>query len=238
MRALIINGAAGEIGSKIASGCIEKGLFGRYILLCRDAGRLPGGLADAEGVSVVGYEMSGVYGDESVIASESLEGCDELDLVLSAFTIEPIRKAWEIGSGELEANLKVNVLGQVRLINNCVRIAEEKGMKLRIVFIDSGAAYHPLKGWSLYCASKAYMDMYLRCVKEESGADVVLYDPGVVDTGMQATIRESSEDDFDRVEEFRGYKERGILNSPMDVAENIIERYLVSWTATEITEEY
>jgi NAD(P)-dependent dehydrogenase (short-subunit alcohol dehydrogenase family) len=51
-----------------------------------------------------------------------------------------------------------------------------------------------MEGWSAYCSSKAGVAMLTRCVDKEYGEQGVRifgFAPGVVDTGMQGSIRES-----------------------------------------------
>jgi NAD(P)-dependent dehydrogenase (short-subunit alcohol dehydrogenase family) len=70
-------------------------------------------------------------------------------------------------------------------------LAEKGGA---VVNISSGAASHPMEGWSAYCASKAAVAMLTRSVAHEYGSQGVLsfgYRPGVVDTDMQGRIRAS-----------------------------------------------
>ena len=90
----------------------------------------------------------------------------------------------------------------------------------------------------MYCAGKAYINMFLRVFSKENEVPVVLYDPGVVDTKMQEIIRNSSVHDFPQVETFKNFHSSHRLNSPNDVAEDIWERYLLKWTANELRECY
>src|SRR5690606_20395126 len=71
-----------------------------------------------------------------------------------------------------------------------------------IVNISSGAAHSPLEGWSAYCASKAALAMLTRSVHLEladAGVFAYGFQPGVVDTGMQATIRASGVNEVSRL---------------------------------------
>ncbi|MGK9939449.1 SDR family NAD(P)-dependent oxidoreductase, partial [Salmonella enterica subsp. enterica] len=86
----------------------------------------------------------------------------------------------------------------------------------------SGAARRPVEGWSAYCAGKAALDMFARSVnaeyaslRAERGVRAVALAPGVVDTGMQAAIREA---DFAQVERFRSLKANAQLTSPDEAA--------------------
>ena len=60
--------------------------------------------------------------------------------------------------------------------------------------MSSGAAHRALEGWSAYCAGKAGLAMLTRSLHLEArraGVRVHGFQPGVVDTDMQAPIRHS-----------------------------------------------
>ncbi|KAF4575019.1 hypothetical protein EYR36_006375 [Pleurotus pulmonarius] len=62
----------------------------------------------------------------------------------------------------------------------------------RVVFVSSGAAFKGYAGWAPYCASKAAMNSLCRTLaEEEPNVTSVALRPGMVDTGMQTTIRDS-----------------------------------------------
>ena len=159
-------------------------------------------------------------------------------MVLAAFTIQPISTIGNIDNQKIRANINTNIFSQINMLQQYVQYAEKEGKNIKIISLDSGAAYSPLKGWSMYCCGKAYMSMFLKCLMLEKKCSVVLYDPGVVDTDMQAYIRTAREDVFDRVEEFREYQSSGKLHSVQEVAENIYERYIVSWNPKSIMERF
>jgi benzil reductase ((S)-benzoin forming) len=94
-----------------------------------------------------------------------------------------------------------------------------------VLAISSGAARRPVEGWSAYCAGKAGLDMFVRSVNAEYASAAaersvraVALAPGVVDTGMQESIRSA---DFAQVQRFRDLKENNQLSNPDDVAVRI-----------------
>lgn len=52
---------------------------------------------------------------------------------------------------------------------------------------------------------------------------VIAFSPGVMDTDMQGTIRSSSEEAFADVENFKRYKEQGMLRDTDTVAGVLVE---------------
>ena len=159
-------------------------------------------------------------------------------LVLNAFDISPIKMAVELTTEDISKNIDFNIAKQIETVLKAWEFARYQNVSLKIVSIDSGAAYRPICGWSMYCAGKAYINMFLKVFSKENEIPIVLYDPGVVDTNMQETIRSSDIHDFPLVETFKNYHSLHQLNSPADVAEDIWERYLSKWTAKEFCERF
>lgn len=92
-----------------------------------------------------------------------------------------------------------------------------------IVNISSGAAKRAVPSWGAYCASKAGMDIFAETLNEEikelgKMTKVFNIAPGVVDTGMQDTIRGSGARNFSSHQNFVDLKENNELRSPEEVA--------------------
>jgi len=63
-----------------------------------------------------------------------------------------------------------------------------------IITVSSGAAHHPMEGWSHYCSSKAAAAMLTRCIDMEArdaGIRAMGLSPGTVATEMQVIIKAS-----------------------------------------------
>lgn len=117
--------------------------------------------------------------------------------------------------------INVNVTAPI-LLSNAVLQARPDGVPVRIVHISSGAGRRPLEGWSVYCASKAAVDMHANTVAAEgiAGVRIAAIAPGVVDTDMQGLIRSSN--GFPSRDDFVAMKQRGDLLSPDESARRIL----------------
>jgi NAD(P)-dependent dehydrogenase (short-subunit alcohol dehydrogenase family) len=78
-----------------------------------------------------------------------------------------------------------------------------------------------------YCAAKAGMDHFSRCVALEqaalpNGARICALAPGVIDTDMQVQLRSADAERFPDRGNFVGLKEKGILSSPADAASRVL----------------
>lgn len=139
-------------------------------------------------------------------------------IVHNAATLEPAgplatldRKAF---AAHLETNLSAPLFITQALLPRLPRGA-------RVLHVSSGAAHHALNGWGPYCISKAALHMLTQCWNAELKAAGVLAGsarPGVVDTPMQATIRDLTPEAFPDVESFRRLKSEGALLPPETVA--------------------
>jgi NADP-dependent 3-hydroxy acid dehydrogenase YdfG len=97
---------------------------------------------------------------------------------------------------------------------------------LRILNISSGAAVTAYPGWSVYGGTKAGLDHFSRTVAAEQTGNAVkvvsLY-PGVIDTGMQETIRHSDPELFPNKERFDKLKSEGQLATPEATARRVLD---------------
>lgn len=99
-----------------------------------------------------------------------------------------------------------------------------KTTSFKCVFISSGAGKTPIASWASYCASKAAVDLFCQTIQLEeqqlgrTNFHCLSVAPGVVDTDMQAAIRDTKQTSFSEVDRFKEYKHSNQLYSPELVA--------------------
>ncbi len=147
-------------------------------------------------------------------------------LVNNAGTLGEMAYLGEKTDEDIAASFNVNLIAPAILLNKFIRQFAQHPAQKVIINITSGAATSPYDGWSVYCSSKAGIDMLTRVAVEERkqrGGDfhILAIAPGVVDTGMQNQIRETGEDKFSRVEKFHQLKSNNQLYKPEDVAKEL-----------------
>jgi len=147
-------------------------------------------------------------------------------LINNAGVIEPVAPLDRADPGEIERNLAVNLVAPMVLMRLFLGATEHVKLR-RVINISSGAGRRPIFGWSAYCAAKAGLDMATRVVALEAqvrglAIEAVSLAPGVIDTGMQGTVRSVSAEDFVDVERFRQMKAEGALRPADDVAADIL----------------
>lgn len=148
-------------------------------------------------------------------------------LVNNAGVVSPVGMLDRADTGELAANLVVNLVAPVVLMRRFLHAMATAAKVRRVINISSGAGRRAIFGWGAYCAAKAGLDMATRVAALEAqaahtGVEVVSLAPGVIDTAMQAVIRSSSPEEFVDVERFRQMKAAGELREPGDVADDIL----------------
>lgn len=145
-------------------------------------------------------------------------------LVNNAGVVEPIGPVEGLRTATLAASLQVNLASLMRLTAAFLEATDDAAGERRILSISSGAARHPIAGWAAYCAGKAAVDMFTRCIVDEQSrrpnpARACALAPGVLDTQMQQTIRSA---DFPSIERFRQLKAQGGLVAPEEAAARIV----------------
>ena len=188
---ILVCGASRGIGAAIAS--IAAGWKARVVITARSAQALA---SLAHQIEAAGGSALPIPGDSSKeadareIIQRTLETYGRLDaLVYNSGQIEPIAPLAETNLQDWEQSLRVNLLGAVLFTQLAIPSLRE--VRGRIVYISSGAAEDVIPGWSSYSTAKAAIDHLARILAEEEPAITTLaVRPGVVDTAMQATIRQ------------------------------------------------
>ena len=97
----------------------------------------------------------------------------------------------------------------------------------KVLNISSGLGRRAMASQAAYCAVKAGMDHFTRCLALEeaektNGAKVCSLAPGVIDTDMQVTLRSADVAVFPDQGRFAGLKTNGQLTSPADAAASVL----------------
>ena len=97
----------------------------------------------------------------------------------------------------------------------------------KVLNISSGLGRRAMASSASYCAVKAGMDHFTRCIALEetlvpNGARVCSLAPGVIDTDMQVQLRSADPARFPDVGNFVGLHAQGQLSSPTETATKIL----------------
>ncbi len=150
---------------------------------------------------------------------------DPITFVHNAGVLGGIGRFSELKNSSHIEIMQVNFNAGVTLFHKLIQQGNQK--PFTCVFISSGAGKRPIASWAGYCASKAAVDLFLQTVQEEenekehSNVQVYAFSPGVVNTGMQEKIRQSTLNQFSAVERFINFHKNDELKDASLVAEKI-----------------
>jgi benzil reductase ((S)-benzoin forming) len=159
---------------------------------------------------------------EKMIVLKDIIGKEDICFINNASSIEPIVKIEDIEEAAMDAVISLTIKSPILMMKYLLKNFQNN--KLTFVAISSGAAHRPISNWSLYCSSKAFIEMFFAVAKSEYNQyRFFTIDPGVMDTTMQKKIRET---DFPELLNFQNLRAEGKLKSPLDVAKQILTTVL------------
>jgi len=111
----------------------------------------------------------------------------------NAGMVDPIARVSDLAPADFDRTVAVNLHGAFYAVQAVLpgMIAAGGGC---VVQVSSGAAHRHLEGWTSYCVAKAGLWMLTQSLAAElapEGVSVYGFQPGTVDTEMQARIRQS-----------------------------------------------
>ncbi|WLR55677.1 (S)-benzoin forming benzil reductase [Mesobacillus subterraneus] len=234
MNYAIVTGASRGLGASAAQEFISKGI--PVITVSRNENSALKQAADNAVISYTHYscDLSSAQQVQSVFANiceEVFQHAENVYVINNAGVIEPIEVAGELDTSLVQTNIQVNLTAPILISNIFLQKAKENSSRVIIANVTSGAGERPIQGWSIYCSTKAAVNMFTMTagLELESNGDsskVIAFSPGLMDTDMQVTIRSSSEEAFADIDTFRNYKESGSLRSPDTVAGALVKLVL------------
>lgn len=225
----ILTGASRGLGAALARGLLAPDTH--LVTLARRTDDDLATLASAQGATLEQVAVDLADADAAAQVAERIFAAPPRDasrylLINNAGTVNPVANAAALTDpAAIGAAFTLNVTAVMLLTARFLAATQGLAAKRQIVNISSGAGRNPTAGWSVYCATKAALDMYTRVVNaehREHGVQAVSLAPGVVDTGMQETIRGSSVESFPALARFQDLKASGKLSSPEAVAQRIL----------------
>jgi NAD(P)-dependent dehydrogenase (short-subunit alcohol dehydrogenase family) len=140
-----------------------------------------------------GTRIAGIVADATDRAATVALMAPGFDIVVNnAGVITPIGHIDQVPIDDWAQNIEVNLISAFHVTQQAILRRPAAGVT--VVHLSSGAARNAMEGWSAYCAGKAGLAMLTRSVHLEfgtRGVRVFGFAPGVVDTGMQGSIRAS-----------------------------------------------
>jgi len=155
-----------------------------------------------------------------------------VSLINNAGVIPPIVPLRESNPADLALALRVGLEAPMALSAAFLGGTHSWPVPRKVLNISSGLGRYPMASQAGYCAAKAGMDHFTRCLALDealhaNGAKVCALAPGVIDTDMQVQLRGAAGEAFPDQSKFLQLKAQGQLSSPEAAAENVL-RFLAS----------
>ncbi len=216
----VITGASRGLGAGLARHFAAQGM---RLALCSRSKPI---LEDGDDVLAMRLDVT----DEKAFEHFGRRASDflgHIDLwINNAGVLEPIAPLRDVSADDFRKHIDINLFGVFlgsRIYARHVRAADKGGV---LINISSGAAVKGYAGWSTYCAGKGGVDRLTESVQlEEADAGLRAHAvaPGIIDTDMQAMIRDCSADQFPMVQKFLDFKKDDAFNTTEFVAGHMLD---------------
>lgn len=148
-------------------------------------------------------------------------------LINNAGVIPPLVPMDQSQAGDLSVALRVGLEAPMQLTAAFLQATAGWSGPRKVLNISSGLGRRPMASSAAYCAAKAGMDHFTRCVALEeltkpNGAKVCSLAPGVIDTDMQVQLRQADSSAFPDQGAFADLHRNGQLTSAADAARRVL----------------
>ena len=148
-------------------------------------------------------------------------------LINNAGVIPPLAPLSESDPASLAQALRVGLEAPLVLTAAFLASTRHWSASRQVLNISSGLGRRPMASQAPYCAAKAGMDHFTRCLaldeaSQPNGAKVCSLAPGVIDTDMQFQLRSADPARFPDQDNFMRLKVGGQLTSAHDAAARVL----------------
>jgi NAD(P)-dependent dehydrogenase (short-subunit alcohol dehydrogenase family) len=161
------------------------------------------------------------------LAGQTASGYASATLINNAGVIPRIGPLREAEADDLARALRVGLEAPMLLSAAFLGATESWPLPRKVLNISSGLGRRPMASQAAYCAAKAGMDHFTRCLALEEaltphGAKVCSLAPGVIDTDMQVQLRGADAAAFPDRARFEQLKSGDQLDSPASAARKVL----------------
>jgi benzil reductase ((S)-benzoin forming) len=160
-------------------------------------------------------------------SQQSASAYSSATLINNAGTIAAIGPLREAQPADLAMAMRVGLEAPMQLTAAFLAATGEWQMPRKVLNVSSGLGRRAMASQAPYCAAKAGMDHFTRCVAlEESllsnGAKLCSLAPGVIATDMQEQLRAAAPKSFPDVANFIALHDQGLLQTSEQAAEKCL----------------
>lgn len=233
----IISGSSKGLGFALSMQLLQPG--NHLLCMARHTNAQLQVAADAAGVELTQWNVDLAHGATAAqrmaewLSLQPAAGIASATLINNAAILPTIAPLSDTSSSDIANVLQVGLDAPLQLTAAFLRstsgwLQDDHGPTLRRVMnISSGLGRNAMASQALYCAAKAGMDHFTRCVALEeaakpAGARVCAIAPGVIDTDMQHQLRSANPSDFADRARFIDLKTSAKLSSPEGCAAQLL----------------
>jgi NAD(P)-dependent dehydrogenase (short-subunit alcohol dehydrogenase family) len=148
-------------------------------------------------------------------------------LINNAGVIPEIVPLRAVSAADLAHTLRVGLEAPMLLTAAFLRATQAWSVPRKVLNISSGLGRRPMASQAPYCAVKAGLDHFSRCLALDealvpNGAKVCALAPGVIDTDMQIQLRSASAQAFPDRAAFVALQSNGQLRSTTQAAHSVL----------------
>lgn len=227
----ILTGASRGMGLALARQLLQPG----HTLLCLSRHTSPAlqDQAQACGAHLVQWTQDLAQGVEAAARLSQWLGCQSpaafasATLINNAGVIPRIGPLRDADAADLANALRVGLEAPMLLTAAFLKATEDWTAPRKVLNISSGLGRRAMASQAGYCAAKAGLDHFTRCLALDEarlphGAKVCSLAPGVIETDMQRMLRTADATAFPDRASFVGLKNQGRLSNPHDAAVRLL----------------
>ena len=227
----ILTGASRGMGLAMARQLLKNG----HTVLCisRSANADLAAEAQAAGAMLEQWQHDLSRGEQAAhqlqawLAARGPQAFASATLINNAGMIPRIAPLSDSDAADLATALRVGLEAPMQLTAAFLNATDAWTVPRKVLNISSGLGRRAMASQAAYCAAKAGMDHFTRCVALDEaikphGAKVCSLAPGVIDTDMQVQLRGADPAAFPDRQNFANLKDGGQLTSPADAAARVL----------------
>ena len=227
----ILTGASRGMGLAMAQQLLQPG--NTVLCMSRHTNESLAAQGNHTGATVIQWTQDLAHGAQASaklaqwLREKSANAFTSSALINNAGVIPHIGPLSEADADDLTHALRVGLEAPMQLTSAFLRATDAWNGVRKVLNISSGLGRRAMASQASYCAAKAGMDHFTRCVALEEalkphGAKVCSLAPGVIDTDMQEQLRTAGGDVFPDQPSFLNLKTSGSLASPEEAAKRVL----------------
>jgi len=227
----ILTGGSRGMGLAMAAQLLRQGHT--LVSIARSANPELEAIAQASGAKLEQWQQDLSQGEQAAqrlqgwLAAQGPAAFASATLINNAGVIPRIAPLSASDAADLAHALRVGLEAPMQLTAAFLGATDAWTVPRKVLNISSGLGRRAMASQAAYCAAKAGMDHFTRCVALDEalkphGAKVCSLAPGVIDTDMQVQLRGAAPEAFPDRQNFANLKAGGQLTSPQDAATRVL----------------